>query len=386
MKNLKLCKALTFIRYFAESLFYPFISLFLSSIGLSVSQIGIIIAAIPITSILCAPIYSKLCTNPTKTKRALMIMSIVEAIFILVFVSFSSFVVSLILIILISIVSSSNYGMLDSLLTLSAQECKRQYSSVRIYGSISYMLGVLVSGSITAYISYQGLFYIACSLFVSVTILYIFIQPPIHQQEESEKPRLKELFINKSFIGYLIFYVLFVGSMQVGDDFFSLYMVSKGVEEHLYSYVMFGFIAVEIITMFILNKFGKKISIRLFFLSLILLLIRFIIQGMEGTPGWLLIASQMLRGIIWASALYLSSTFISEILGYNLATSGIILVMLGVQIFNSIFKFCGGYMIERIGFASFYLILLGMTGLAFLYFIFYYIQLKKSRKSLGKVL
>ncbi|MDE5856535.1 MAG: MFS transporter, partial [Anaeroplasmataceae bacterium] len=101
MKNLTLCKILTFIRFFAEALFFPYISLYFSSKGLDVSQIGILIAAIPITAIVCAPIYTKLCTNPKRTKLALMLMSFVEAIFIVVLTFTNHFVFSLVGIILI---------------------------------------------------------------------------------------------------------------------------------------------------------------------------------------------------------------------------------------------------------------------------------------------
>lgn len=376
MKNLTLCKILTFIRFFAEALFFPYISLYFSSKGLDVSQIGILIAAIPITAIVCAPIYTKLCTNPKKTKLALMLMSFVEAIFIVVLTFTNHFVFSLVGIILISIISSSNYGMIDSLLTLIAEEEGKRYTSVRIYGSTSYMFGVLIAGVITKYSSYAVSFYVACCLFAIVSVLYFFIKAPEHLEEEKEKPKLKEIGTNKFFLGYILFYVLLIGSMQVGDDFFSLYMESKGGGEY-YNIVSFGFIGIEIITMFLLNKFGDKLGLKLFFISVILLVFRNIAHGIGGTSLGFIIGFQMLRGIIWAIALYLSSTFVSEILGYRLASQGIILVMLGVQIFSAVFKFSGGYIIESIGYSNFYLILLGVSCLAFIYFCIYYFAYKK---------
>lgn len=379
MKNLTLCKILTFVRFFSEALFFPFISLYLESKGINISQIGIILAAIPITSMVCAPIYSRICTNPTKTKRALLIMSGIEAIFVLFMTFANSFVYFLIVIILISIISSSNYGMIDSLLTYVAEDHGKRYSSIRIYGSISYMCGVLISGIIARYISYHALFYIACSLFFVVFILYFFITPPVHQEEEKQKPKFKEILQKKFFISYLIFYVLFIGTMQVGDDFFSLYMVSKGATEYDYSLVMFGFISVEIITMILLNRFGKKLGIQIFFVSLILLVVRNVIHCIPQSPLWLIITAQMVRGVIWATALFLSSTFISKILGYEMASSGIILVLLGVQIFNSIFKFSGGYIIDLIGYPYFYMILCGISCIALMYFYFFFKAYNRSQ-------
>ncbi|MDE7162327.1 MAG: MFS transporter, partial [Anaeroplasmataceae bacterium] len=359
MKNLTLCKILTFIRYFAEALFFPFISLYFSEVkGFDIEHIGILIAAIPITAILCSPIYSRLCTNPKRTKLALTIMSFVEAGFVVLLLFANHFAFALAGIILLSVMSSSNYGMIDSLLTLIAEDNGKRFSSIRIYGSTSYMIGVLVSGILTKQFSYTTSFVVACSLFIGVGVLYFFIQTPSHEESYVEKVKFTELVKNKLFIGYLFFYILLIGTMQVGDDFFSLYMESKGGEEY-YSYVSFGFIGVEIITMLLLNRFGKNIGVKFFFVSLVLLIVRNCVHAIPNTPLGLIIAFQMLRGIIWAGALFLSSTFVSKILGYKLASSGIILVMLGVQIFSAIFKFSGGFIIRAVGYSNFYLILLG---------------------------
>lgn len=372
MKNLVLCKALTFVRYFAEALFFPFISLYLKDQGLDISHIGIIIAAIPITSMICAPIYSKICTNPHKTKIALMIMSFIEAFCIILFLFVNSFAYALGIIIIMSIVSSSNYGMIDSLLTLIAEDHKQRYSSIRIYGSISYMLGVLISGLITKAFGFVAAFSVTCAIFLGVSILYFFIKTPNRKEEtKQEGTGIHVLFSNKAFLFYLVFYVLWIGTMQVGDDFFSLYMESKGGKEY-YSYVMFGFIAIEIATMLLLNRFGNRFGIKIYFVALVLLVIRNLAHAIPNMPLWFIIAFQMTRGVIWATALYLSSTLISKILGYRLASSGIILVLFGVQVFNSIFKFCGGYIIEAIGYSSFYFILFCISLIAFFYFIFYY--------------
>lgn len=380
MKNLTLCKILTFIRYFAEALFFPFISLYFSEVkGFDIEHIGILIAAIPITAILCSPIYSRVCTNPKRTKIALMIMSIIEAGFVVLLLFANHFAFALAGIILLSIISSSNYGMIDSLLTLIAEDNGKRFSSIRIYGSTSYMLGVLFSGIITRQFSYSVSFIIACCLFIGVGILYFFIKTPSHKETQEEKVKLTAILKNKAFIGYLIFYILLIGTMQVGDDFFSLYMESKGGEEY-YSYVSFGFIGVEILTMLLLNRFGKNMSIQLFFVSLCLLVIRNAVHAIPNTPLWLIIVFQMLRGIIWAIALVLSSTFVSKILGYKLASSGIILVMLGVQIFSATFKLSGGFIIAAVGYSNFYLILLGFSLLAFVYYIFYYRYYKNLAK------
>ena len=85
MNKITMAKLLIIVRLFAESLFFPFLGIFLASKGYTTSQIGIIMGIMPICAIVCAPIYSKVFNNPKRVKRALTIMSVIEASLIILF-------------------------------------------------------------------------------------------------------------------------------------------------------------------------------------------------------------------------------------------------------------------------------------------------------------
>ena len=90
MNKITMAKVLIIVRLFAESLFFPFLGIFLASKGYTTSQIGIIMGIMPICAIVCAPIYSKVFNNPKKVKRALTIMSIIEASLIILLMLFNT--------------------------------------------------------------------------------------------------------------------------------------------------------------------------------------------------------------------------------------------------------------------------------------------------------
>ncbi len=381
MSNLKKFQILTFIRFFAESLFFPFISLYMSSKGYITSEIGMIISMIPITSMICAPIYSKICKNTKQSKIALTIMSMVEAVFIILLLLFSNnFIFSIIIVILISAVSSSNYGLIDSLMALTCRVNNKPFSTIRIFGSISYMIGVVGAGYVIAYTSYELLFSCAAALYIIVSIIYMFLKAPVDDSETLEKSSIKNVLSNKLFIGYLFFYILLIGSMQVGDDFFAIFLESKGQESYVYSLLMGGFILVEIATLLILGKFSKKPSIKLYFIASSVLVIKLFLQAIPNAPVSLLIISQLSRGIIWGITLFVSSFYVIQTLGFNKSTTGIVLVTFGVSIFASIFKFSGGFIIENIGYSNFYLIIAFIALLSFIYLCVYYSYYKKIEK------
>ncbi len=378
MNSLTKMKILTAIRYFGESLFFPFISLYFQSIGYNTSQIGILIALIPISAIMMNPIYSHFCKSPTITKNTLMVMGLLEAIAIIGLIFTSKFWVSILLIILISIFSSTNFGLIDSFITLTCDQYEKPFSAVRIFGSASYMVGGFMAGYIAEWTSYPILFGIALGLFIVVSILYYFIPVPKEVRTRSELIPLKKLFRNKLFIGYVVFYMLLNGTMTVGDDFFSIYLTSKGCADYVYSYVLTGFILVEVIIMLLLNRFWNRSILPLYFIGTFVFVIRMILESLPMASIGVLIGAQLSRGITWGIILYVNSVYVKKLLGFKSATKGIMFITLCNSIYTAIFKFFGGMIIENIGYASFYGILAGISGIAFVYFIFYYLYIKRT--------
>ena len=159
-------KLLTTIRYFGDACFYPFFSLYLKSAGLVESRIGFILSITPIISIIINPIYSFLCKNLKQTKKILEIITIVEA-FIITLIGFSSdFYIISILTILLAIFGSCHYGLLDSITVVFASSNNVDFSKIRIYGSISYIIATSLGGIVIDVIGYRTSFIIAASLFI----------------------------------------------------------------------------------------------------------------------------------------------------------------------------------------------------------------------------
>lgn len=353
MNSIAKARLVLAMRLFGESLFMPYLSLFLLGKGFTQPQIGIIIGLIPLTSLICAPVYSKIFNTPKKAKTALSVMSAVECLLVVALLLFNGSLAAVIAIVVaISVVTSSNYGLLDSLLGLICESNAKTFGSVRIYGAVSYLFGSLCAGLLTKATSYELLFSISAAVYIAVSVIFIFVKAPV-----SDKPArtatVKSVLCDKGFIAYVVFYVLFIGCMQVCDDFYSLYLVSKGNPDYYYSYVMLGFVGVEIITMFLLNKFAKP-ELKYLFMAIAVLIVRTAVQSIPALPTWALIASQLSRGIIWGTTLYVSTPYIIKLLGFERSTTGIVLCTFFLSVFTSIFKLCGGYIISAIGYPCFY--------------------------------
>ena len=371
MSSVNKAKLLLFIRLLGESLCLPYISLFLLGKGFTQSEIGIVIGLIPLTALVCAPIYSKIFNTPKKAKAALTVMSSVEAALVVALLFFNKELwVVITLIVLLSIVSSSNYGLIDSLLGLICSESGKEFGTVRIFGSIAYLAGSLSAGFITKAVNYELTFAISAGLYVAVSVLLLFLKVPVHEAPQDKKPSVISVLTDKRFMGYVLFYVLFIGSMQVCDDFYSLYLVSKGNPDYYYSFVMLGFVGVEIVTMLLMNKFAKP-EIKYLFIACGVLLVRMVIQSVPALPTWALIASQVTRGITWGMTLFVSTPYIIKLLGFERSTTGIVLCWFFLSAFTSVFKLCGGYIISAIGYPYFYMIFAAITLADLVYLALY---------------
>lgn len=372
MSSMSKARLLLFIRLFGESMCLPYISLFLLGKGFTQSQIGIIIGLIPLTALICAPVYSKIFNTPKKAKAALSVMSAVEALLVAALLFFNTnFAVVIVIIVAISITTSSNYGLLDSLLGLICTQSGKSFGSVRIFGAIAYLTGSLCAGILTKAVNYELIFTLTAVIYVAVSVIFIFIKAPVPADAQSARSyTVKSVLCDKRFMGFVLFYVLFIGSMQICDDFYSLYLVSKGNPDYYYSYVMLGFVAVEIITMLLMNLFGKP-ELKYLFIACAVLGARMVIQSVPGLPSWALIASQVSRGITWGITLYVTTPYIIKILGFERSTTGIVLCWFFLSAYTSIFKLCGGYIISAIGYPYFYMIFAVITLADIIYLAVY---------------
>ena len=223
-------KILTFIRYLGDSFFYPFFAVFLKSRGLIESEIGLILSISPLVGILINPLYSMICKNFNKTKNTLMIITVLEAIFILLITLSSNFILISILTVLMAIFGSTHYGLFDSLLAIHSKHNNVNYSSIRIFGSMAYIIGTTIGGTIIDKASYIVCFGICGILFVLSGVFYALINKYNEDSEVDEKILDKKSVLkNKNLWFFIIVYSLIMGPLVCGDHFFSVYLESRGL-------------------------------------------------------------------------------------------------------------------------------------------------------------
>lgn len=363
---------LTFIRYLGDSFFYPFFALYLhtkDSIG--ESKIGILIAITPFIGIIANPIFSKICKNFRILKNVLGVIGIIEAVVICVLLKADNFYTLLIFTILLSLFGSCHYGLFDSLLTIFSKENNINYSNIRVWGSIAYIVGTILAGVVIKKFEYDLSFYICAFCFFLASFLYFILKPIYKGDKIEEKRNFKAILKNKEFILYLIFYMLFYGVLKTSNNYYSLLLESRGLSSVVYGQNYALFVFVEVVLLIIFDKINKKLNYKVLLgLAIVSLTIMSFVNASK-LPSIILIIFSMLRGVSWGIALHVSNKVIVSLLGLKNTTLGTMMLDLCYSIVVIIINTSGGYIIEGTSYNMFYLILAAIASIdAIFYFVF----------------
>ena len=390
LSNLTKLKILFFLKFCAEAMFLPFLAIYFKDLGFNAKTIGLFLAIPPIVGICLSPIYSAICKNVKVTKNIYTVITILNAICMFLFFKLTSYYALLVVIILYNIFQANNFGLLEAFASVCSNHEHTDYSKVRVFGSIAYVFGLPLSGFITKFSS----FFLASMLALVFTILsavFSFILPITLDKEKHQKRDVKALITNKEFILFAIFYTIFLGTMNVGDDFYGTYMEStKGFTYDTYSYVWASFIVVECFVIIFLYRFKKKFKFKhLYTIAIFCAIIRFFTNAYGGALP-IVITLGLTKGITMGIQAFLWGQFIIHITGKHNGGLAIIISTFVINIYQALLKIGLGHVIDATSYYVFYLILAYMLILSFVFFIIVYknneyISMKDQKKKKKQV-
>lgn len=364
-----------FIRYTGDAFIYPFLALYLNHIGLDNFKIGLIMMILPLVAIFINPIWSGLSKNINSNRHFVRILTVIEAaaVVILVHVGVNIWLIGLVIFI-IGVSGQPIYILIDSLIVTYSKLEDYEYSKIRLFGSVAYMITVLFSGMIAAY-DYKLAFYIGAGLFVLTSLLITWIKPLNLEKDTllEHKPEPKQLFKNKKYWAYVMVVTLTLSTMFVFDTYLPIYLKEiYGLTEAHYGYVMAGFIAFELVILLILSRVGRKIPNLYFYLMMIgSLVLRFgvyVLSQYINIPLWLVISATMLRAFPISISLYMMMIMIQKLVAPYNVTIATTLMSSVRAIYTTVLTLFGGYLTTNSdNYKYWFMIGIGMTLLTFVF-------------------
>ena len=360
MKNVRKINLVYLSSFFGDALFTPFIALYYISIGFSDFQRGILLALIPISTIVGNFIYGKLSNKLTRNIRLLKLLGLMNALIIILIGFIKNYYVLLFLTALFGLNNSPYFSMQDGVGVSLCEQEKKIYSRTRMFGSIGYCLALISGSYLVDLFNYTIIFIISGSFFALVNVILLFVKAPKDDEIELEKKKIsyKELFSNKLFVKYILFYLLLNGMWVIGESYSSTYFNYLDVSDSTYS-LMFGIqVGIEVLVIFLISKFIKKQEYLKFVLisSCFVIAIRYLIMGTLIPVDILIVIVSILRGIGWGGLLSSHLPVVKKILGIDLTTKGITFLAILTNLIGSIGNFVSPYIYTGLSFQWLYLI------------------------------
>lgn len=370
-------KFIYFIRYFGDALFYSFTVLYLSSLGFEEGLIGNIQSIITITALVVNPIWSIIARNNKIAKILMILLSIIEGFFIIIYGHQSTVEVIMVITALTAIAAAPFYTMLDGYSATYCDQNNKEFPNVRVVGSLAYVCGTFLGGILIDAISFTNVFIIAGIFFIaSGSLISCFKNLTILDDRGKQKNRnYRAIVSNKRYLFYLVSYILIVTISVLGDSYISLYFTKlQGLSVSDYSLVSSGILLTEVITILLMGKLGKNIKLeKLIIIAGLIYFSRSFILSFTFLPLFLLILASFLRGIAWGIIIYTHMNYLIRLVGLENVTTAAMLIVIVGSIISFILSNVIGYMIEAWGYNIFYLsislVILSITIVNIIYYL-----------------
>ena len=378
IRQFNFLKLIFFMRYFADSLFYAFTATYLFDMGLKEGLIGNIQSITTITCLIVNPIWTYFARNNKTSIILLIILSILEGGFIILYGMTDYVLLIMIITSLMATVAGPYYNLLDGYTITFCEEKGFEYSNVRVIGSLAYVFGTVVGGVLIKYIGYEYVFMISGILFMISGLSTKFLKN-VGQVAQHKKANLSKIIINKSLYFYILMYILVVTMGIVSDNFISVMLKNvRGFTTTEYSFVYSAMVIVEVIVLVILGKLFKRAKyINLLLFAGVMYALRSFIISLESVPTPILIFGCMLRGIAWGTVLFVHIKYLTKLVGLENITSAAIFVSVLTNLVQFIVSNFFGYVIEYQGYSFTYKIV-GIVALIASVCYYFVIRIKEN--------
>ena len=211
----------------------PFWPLWLENKGLDSIQIGLLLALGPWVRTITNPVIANISDRSGKSKTVLMILSILSISAFLCFFLAQTFWAILFISIFAAITFPVILPIAESKVMTSVLNQHLDYGRIRLWGSITFILGTIVTGQLLDYFNINIIL-----ILVIAALLLTFSSITILPSENKEKTKsnykdIPKLLVQPNFMLFVISASLLQASHAVYNGFSAIHWLSSGINESL---------------------------------------------------------------------------------------------------------------------------------------------------------
>ena len=379
MDEQKRYKTLYFTRNFGEFIFYNYLALYLKNLNYSGAMIGTLLSFSPLLLVLALPFWGKV--ENRIPRRFILVIAGSLTLFMEYFFLFPTpFIVVTAITVIFSFVRAPMYPSIDSMATLYAIEENIEFSSLRSWGSLGYLLAVFMGGIFFdkigfywfAIISTTGL---GAMIYTAFRIKPLHLDKDKHEIPDRSQGNLRQLFKNPFFISFIIAQILCFAPLNINTDFDLLYLSDRGYPAYYYGFYTVGRVGVEIICIKLISK--VKLSYKTLFAAVPVLLLAHSVTFFLNAPVLCLLAIMLTSGTAVGIILFLNNKYIGQIVRPKNITLATYVTVIVQNIFIALYTFMAGFIMDKWGTNYIYLCTAVFFIISFLFIVFF---IKKTGK------
>ena len=173
-----------------------------------------------------------------------------------------NFVSLLILTTLVAFFNSAPFSFIEGYVVPLAKQNKTSYSFIRMFGTIGYIVALLLGSLLLNFISIRDCLFISCSLFALSSVASFFLLE--HEEQQFENAGDVDAFspplLSKSFIFYVLFAFFFLGAFNAMGYILPLRLTALEMSDSAYSLSRGVGICGELVCLLLIPLFAKHLQ------------------------------------------------------------------------------------------------------------------------------
>lgn len=335
-----------FTFYFTLGASMLYFSQFFEAVHISGGQSGMIFAIGSFLAMAFQPVLGYINDKTKKSKEILILITGVIFITLFLMNYINSFIGILILYSLYAIAVFCEMPLMDTV-SLSTHYA---FGKIRLWGSIGFAVGALVSGKVIELFGTSSFLYLAAVVSIVTGIIILKIPVKINNlHEDDEKVDLKKLLTNKRYIVFVMVSMLFLGTNNGHNSYFAVYFKEIGGSMALLGTTIFLMTLSEVpfigISTKLISKKGVEFVVTL---AVLCITVRWGVYFLFSKPS--VIAGTFLSqgasvGLFFAGA----NLFIRNIVEKNTLGTAITVFMAAGSLGGMFVQYISGIIIEQYG-------------------------------------
>ncbi|WP_152396246.1 MFS transporter [Paenibacillus guangzhouensis] len=358
-----LLKLLQAIFYSTNALLIPYMPLLLKSHGFSPLETGSLLALGPFIAIFAQPLAGMISDKIGAIRPILIVLWTFMGLSALLLFTTGVQSVAAVAVVALYVFFLPAVSLLDALMVKSAEQLNETYSSLRLWGSVGFMLTlIIVGGQFDAWGGVHALLWIFAPIWIGVLVIFLIMREPTAQSASGagsetrlSRTMLRSALLNPSLFVFLGLIFLIAVPHRMNDTLLSLHMEHLGANASQISWAWAVAGASEVIGFYVMAKMirGDRLK-QLLGLTALLYAIRWGLYVFITEP-WAIVALQITHMFtyvaIWAGSIeYISTALPKQIVATGQALLSMVFIGLGGLAGGSI----GGAIQEHMGESAMY--------------------------------